>query len=720
MRLSASELRQLLKERLLDDQIAEITDERLLVGGILDPLLAVSPDYATHYRIKAQEMVLDVYQASSIRKGHTPLGFWEGEQGLLNAGIVLRPMIAQQGWQVDRKIFEKFTTTWMQQQRMHNQVTQHGLYKLLTTAYPEYIFDPKRPTIFHLHWWDVQRCFWNESLIREAVRHTVHFHMPWGLSLCELANRFTVSLLRQENLYGIINNRSRRLRFNGNAYNLWAFVFPEYIFDLANPDNPHVHVWDVSHAVHWSKNNVREAIKHMVDYHTDWKKDELARKVTARWLREVNLEGMVAQRFRGSPLRLLQFVYPELFRQGILSEEDFCNLQYGIGVARFRHLLRSIPHNRRHVVRVGNVRYNFPHFGGYLIHRMSREYGGLYTPDKQLVGLFKWSRDSSVKYVTIQQEDIESVPPELVQPGRYLAFADAMRVLADEAQIVTYELSLKDQIALTEVMNIVEPAQVVDYLKTTGPAGLRAMADTEFYAALILVYGLFDQTESRQQFCQVIVQYNEINAKLGDISSLFVCNVKTIAQERLDAFRAELQAQMFTANERIINALSRALVYRGSIYAEVDRPTLIGNVLQAQRDFAMIIKTLGAFGRGALRLVRRRTYSDGTRDIHYTSGDADIYLVLRPRQNPLGQARIGFRIVPHRPEDAALSHELALRWDREMPTQTALDIHSDAFTRLSDLDRRQFPHGYHYSLTDSQFADAMFFEQIVQGFLPVQ
>ncbi|MDP3772488.1 MAG: hypothetical protein Q8Q94_03930 [bacterium] len=55
MRLSPSELTQLLKEQLLDDQIAEITDERLLIHDPLGSLLDESPDYATSYRMKAQE-----------------------------------------------------------------------------------------------------------------------------------------------------------------------------------------------------------------------------------------------------------------------------------------------------------------------------------------------------------------------------------------------------------------------------------------------------------------------------------------------------------------------------------------------------------------------------------------------------------------------------------------------------------------------------------------
>jgi len=50
---------------------------------------------------------------------------------------------------------------------------------------------------------------------------------------------------------------------------------------------------------------------------------------------------------------------------------------------------------------------------------------------------------------------------------------------------------------------------------------------------------------------------------------------------------------------------------------------------------------------------------------------------------------------------------------------TFTDIHSDAFVRLSRLDRRQFPRGYHYALTGSEFADAAFVAEIVQSFLPL-
>lgn len=705
--LSADELRRMLKEQLDDPAVTEITDERLLVGGLLDTLLAESPEYEERYRMKARSTVLDIYQMACMQKGHTPVGFWESEQGLMNAGMILRPMIAWQGWAVDRKIFEKFTAKWLHQERMRNQVVNHGLYRLMISSYPEYLFDLKRPNAFHLHWWDVQRCFWTESKIREAVRHTVHFHMPWGLSLRELVARFHVTFLREENLYGIVSNAHGMVQFHGNAYRLFVFVFPEYVFDSAHPDRPHVHDWDAPCATHWSDDYVREAVRHMVKYHTNWKENELAHKVTIPWLREIKLQGMITQKFRSSPFRLLQFVYPELFEQGILSEENFRQINFGIGAARFRHLLRAIPKNRKHAVTVGKVRYAFPDFGGYLMHKLSGEYGALYTPDKQLIGVFRWNTDPNLKYISIRQADVEPVPPELTRLRPHLALAEVVRVLADEARIVVHALPLKDQAALTEALNTVQQAQVVDYLKLTGETGLRAMADTEFYAALVHIHESFDPVSFRQ----VLANYNVINTKLPETSALFIRRVTTVPQKALDTFRAEIHAILFDASDRIVNTLSKALTYQD----QNARNDLIGDVLQAQRDLLAMIEALDAFGRGTLRSIRRHRYQDGTQEIHYTRTAMDVYLILRPRGNPRGQARIGFRIVPQLPADNGLSHELYLRLDRETPTQTALDIHSDALVSLNRLDRRV--RSYHYTVNNSQFADVAFFEQIVQSFL---
>lgn len=238
-----------------------------------------------------------------------------------------------------------------------------------------------------------------------------------------------------------------------------------------------------------------------------------------------------------------------------------------------------------------------------------------------------------------------------------------------------------------------EPVQVVNYLKLTGPLGLRAMADTEFYAALILVHDLFDDPA---QFKQVVTQYNAINAKLDHVSMLFTRHATTVPSKQLDAFRAELRDKLFSASDRIINALSRAMIYRDHDVV-VTRSTLIADVLQAQRDMGIILDVLDAFGQDSLRLDRRTSYPDGTRQLQYTYYGAattaamDVRLVLRSRQNQRGQAAIRFKIIPSRPQEADLSPEIFFRWDRETATQTALDIQSDSFMRLGRLDRDLFP-----------------------------
>ncbi|MDP3772018.1 MAG: hypothetical protein Q8Q94_01415 [bacterium] len=713
MRLSANELGRMLKESLDDPAITTITDERLLVGGLLDSLLAESSDYAACYRNKAQRIVLHIYQ--EIRCGKrimVPRGLWRDEQGLLNVGLVLRSVITQQGWTIDRFISEEYGKGWIEQHGLASSVFGHGLYKVLISAYPEYAFDPKRPTAFHLHPWDLSRVrIWREQLIKKAVRHTVHFHMPWGLGLRELVERFTLEFLKRENLGSLVN-----VRFSANPYRLFVFGFPEYEFDPTHPNCPHIHPWDAAHTP-WSDDLIREAVRHMVKYHTDWRDEELAANVTVEWINKVGIGGPLATIFSTSRLRLLEFVYPELFEQGILSEEFFHHLQFGFGVGRFRHPLRLVRDKKPQVWMQAKC-YYFPHHHGCLVHKLTQEYGAIYTPDKQLVALFKWNTDPNTKYINIGEKDLEPIPPELTQSRRHLAFAEAVRVLADEVRIVVHALPLRDQTALTGALNTVEPAQVVDYLKLTGGTGLRAMADTEFCSALILVHELFDNPA---EFRQVLVQYNGINAKLAAMSMLFTRRVTTIPDGTLKAFRTELHAKLFDASDRIVNALSQALIYPD----RATRDILIADVLQAQRDFVAITEVLDAFGQDALRLVRQQTYQDGTRDLHYIYNGAslatgvDIYLVLRPRQNPRGQARIGFRIAPHSPVGAGISHELSLRWDRETTTQTALDIHSEAFVRLGRLDRRQFPRGYHYAVSGSEFAEIGFFEKIVQGFLPM-
>ena len=547
-------------------------------------------------------------------------------------------------------------------------------------------------------------------MMQEAVRHTIYFHMPLGLSVREYLNRFTLVFLEQENLSGLVGGR-----FRNNPYSLFVCGFPEYVFDPAHTDRLHVHPWDMSRAGKWSPNLIQEAVRHMVKYHTDWKEKQLASMVTPQWLNESGMGGLISKRFGGSPLRLLRFVYPELFAQGVLSEEQFLHLSLGIGVGRFRHPLRAIPDQKRPQVTIHGTAYNFPHHKGHMMHKISQEYGALYAPDKQLIGLFRWNTDPSVKYVSIQKNDVQSIAPEMTKPRRHLAFTEAVRVLSDEVHVIVHALSLEDQAALTDALNTVEPGRVVDYLKLTGASGLRVMADTEFCTSLVLVHELFDPAK----FVEVLTQYNGINTKLDPVSTLFTRHVTTVPPGQLEAFRAELKSQLFSANDRIVNALYRAMVYRDSDA----RATLIADVLQAQRDLAAILDVLDAFGQGDLRLTRNVSHPDGTRELHCTyygtapTAAMDVRLVVRPRQNQRGQAAIRFDIIPYWPIEAVLSPEIAFRWDRETATQTALDIHSDSFARLGRLDRDLFPRGYHYTISGGQFAEAGFVEKIVQSFL---
>ncbi|MDP3772397.1 MAG: hypothetical protein Q8Q94_03420 [bacterium] len=605
---------------------------------------------------------------------------------------------------MDRAIFEKFTALWVQQQgKLDRALQQYGLYALFITAYPEYAFDPTRPNAFHVHPWDIGRVgVWMESMIKEAVRHTVHFHIPKGLTLGETLRCFTYDFLEQEYLVSPLV-----AKFGSNPYRFFVYGFPEYAFDPMHPDRPHIHPWD-AHSTEWTDDLVLEAIPHMVKYHTNWQEEELPSRVTCEWLNETRLGGALSK-FGDSPFQLLQFTCSELFKRGILREEHFKHLRFGRGAGRFRHPLRLIPKRAHAVVGVKDKRLYFPKHRGCFFHRLSQEYGTLYNREKQLVGLFRWNTDPDVAYVNIGEEDIEPVPPELTQTRHRLTFTEAVRVLADEVRIVVYDLPLEDQTALTDALNTVEPSYVVKYLKLTGESGLRAMADTEFHSALILVHGMFDPAEFRQ----VLFQYNTINGKLAEISGLFTRHVTAVPQEILEAFRAQLHAKLFDASDRILNTLSKALIYRN----QEERITLIADVLQAQRDLSAIIEVLDSFRHGTLRLIRRENHQGGTRDIQYASTVMDVYLVLRPRQDLRGQARIGFQIVPHLPLEDGLSPRLSLRWDRETASQTALDIHSDALVRLNRLDSRSG--GYHYALASgNRFANTTFFERIVTSFLP--
>jgi len=91
---------QLRLQAILEDPTGVIEDEELIKKGILDELLRINPEYAHKYEEKAKGILIKIYE--EVVKGERrrfPRGLWEGEQGKINAKVIIRYLVEEvEGW----------------------------------------------------------------------------------------------------------------------------------------------------------------------------------------------------------------------------------------------------------------------------------------------------------------------------------------------------------------------------------------------------------------------------------------------------------------------------------------------------------------------------------------------------------------------------------------------------------------------------------------------
>jgi len=309
-----------------------IRDEALLVGGLLDAVLAryCASDqelkrYERRYLEHARGLLQIIYEETRTRaRRRLPNRLWGGGQGLLNARLVIRYVIQRKaGWKLDDTLPEKTTAVWFMRANLGSLLKRFNMSPLraIQTAYSEHFLDPKHPTKPHLwHPWDFSyQRMWQgragDRLAKSAICHAVEADEEWKLDET-VPQKGSEDWFCKIGLSGMLQTKFRDCP-------LLAFqtAYPDHFFDPKHPTKPHLwHPWDFRHKAMWQGQAGNElatqSIRHLIEVHEGWKLDEtMPQKTTGAWFKKVRLVGMLVSKkgLTGSPVAALRFAYPEHF-----------------------------------------------------------------------------------------------------------------------------------------------------------------------------------------------------------------------------------------------------------------------------------------------------------------------------------------------------------------------------------------------------------------------
>jgi len=384
-------------KRILMSPNLEVGDEKLLVFQTFDFISDAKYNFDQRYLEKAKPLVLAIYEEKMRKqRSRVPAGFWLGKQGSLNKAIILRYLIKEkekwpidmtlpakvngewirtvglagclasgsikslygilafafpqeafdpghpekphtfhpwdafkvgewdkenekaairdvienhEGWSIDTDLPAKANQSWFVSKGLGGLtgVFASNLYQSLVIAYPEHAYDSADPQRAHrFHPWDAKVGAWDANEVRLALRHMIEVHEKWPID-SELPRKVDRNWLTRVHLISVLRHAG------DSTYNLLELAYPEYAFDWAHPAKPHnFHPWDGQ--MQWGGDDalMRQAIRHMIEYHEGWAIDsDLPAKVTQAWFIKVHLSGLLSHYFNSSPYKALEFAYPE-------------------------------------------------------------------------------------------------------------------------------------------------------------------------------------------------------------------------------------------------------------------------------------------------------------------------------------------------------------------------------------------------------------------------
>ncbi len=327
-----------------------------------------------------------------------------------------------------------------------------------------------------------------EINLRIIIRYLIEEKYNWELDehLPERVNNWA-QWFRDNKLGAALNLHQ------GSPLKLLEIAYPENFWDPGNWEKPFL--W-FSHQFapknFWSNpandEYARQLIRYFIQVREGWEVNaQLPSKVTQRWLRSVGLSGLLKTKFNFDHIALLKFAYPQEFSSGVLSSQGFKNLRPGLGVASVIHPPRIINPSAKSRKIDGVFYYFGKEYVGWLAGKLSRDYGGLFTPEGELAYIFPLIHPLTSNYINIPANNLLWEIPDFLyraQNRTNLPLDENLELLKQCLGLSPLSLSLRERLALAAIIQsqgINQIKECYHLLEEAGDGWLKALANLPDY-----------------------------------------------------------------------------------------------------------------------------------------------------------------------------------------------------------------------------------------------
>ncbi len=711
---------------ILDDPTAQILDKKFLVNGTLEPVLLINSAYREKYEQKAKQLLVEIYEKVLSKEiGKFPNGVWTGIQGNINAGILVRYVIEEKEiWVIDKDLPNKITADWFSKIGLRGMLTgkfDDSPLAAMKFAYPDKFWDPDnwgKPFLWFDHDFSPQG-IWssteNDHYVQQLIRYKIEREMGWAIDKV-LSSKITQGWFESTGLSSMIQSK-----FNDSPLAAMKFAYPDKFWDPDNWDKPFL--WfnhDFSpHGIWSSADNdryVQQLIRYKIERVMGWAVDQnLAGKVTQDWFGSVGLLSMLDHKFNGSPLAAMKFVYPEKFYDGTLKEGNFKHLVSGRGEAAIIQPPAKLTVSSGYQKSIDSVDYYFgPIYSGYLVSKLSEDYGGLFDPSGVLIKVFPLMKDQNVKYVNVYSNHLLwDVPEEfdsfmlLRDEGRE---AEALGIIQNELGIAPFSLTLRERTALANIFSLEGMERLRQYYNRTGLTGIKVLANLTDYRVA------FQVVEKHSDDC------SELLANYGEIYELGQ-GIKTTFGEQAPGYVARPEnfpnglGALKSLEYGVFNSLSEA--NNDILVSFAEGRVSVATAKLAQEELLTILRVQKGWIDGPVRIDRETDLSNDVQEgLYYVGVDGHeklVRVITRPQEIKTGNSRIdGEASIRFTIEPGAVS-ELGFRVDRTYNEElgkyvVTVDIVGRNLSRTGD---------YHHPIESMRFmdlADEIIFANLVRAF----
>jgi hypothetical protein len=148
--------------------------------------------------------------------------------------------------------------------------------------------------------------YWDENTIKEAIRFFIVEELKWSRE--DLVENFNSGMIKETRYNeAMVQFRKQELykatgRMRSSAFSLLIYCFPEY----------HLKIWEFTGGTmeHWSEEDIKSALHWLFKEKLIWTDDQIKTGTTKRVFEENGLSQFYHYFFRGSPFKVLNFLYP--------------------------------------------------------------------------------------------------------------------------------------------------------------------------------------------------------------------------------------------------------------------------------------------------------------------------------------------------------------------------------------------------------------------------